>query len=102
MRSDFNQKVWSALKLIPRGRVATYKEIARFIGNFKAARAVGQACGRNSKAPRVPCHRVVKSDGGLGGYNGGVKKKIYLLKKEGLKIVKSKIENFKKKKFEFI
>lgn len=98
---EFNQKVWAALKLIPRGRVATYKELAEFIGKPKAARAVGNACGRNPNAPAVPCHRAVKSDGSLGGYNGGVNKKIYLLKKEGLKIVKGKIENFREKKFEF-
>lgn len=102
MRLDFNEKVWSALKLIPRGRVVTYKEIASFIGSPKAARAVGSACGRNPNAPAVPCHRAVKSDGSLGGYSGGVKRKIYLLKKEGLKIVKGKIENFREKRFEFM
>lgn len=99
--ADFKQKVWAALKLIPRGRVATYKEIAEFIGRPKAARAVGSACGKNSDAPRLPCHRVVKSDGGLGGYSGGANKKIYLLKKEGLKIKRGKIENFREKRFEF-
>lgn len=100
--ADFKQKVWAALKLIPRGRVTTYKEIAEFIGRPKAARAVGNACGKNPDAPLVPCHRVVKNDGSLGGYSGGVKQKIYLLKKEGLKIVKGKIENFREKRFEFI
>lgn len=100
--ADFKQKVWAALKLIPRGRVATYKEIAKFIGSPKAARAVGNACGKNLDAPRVPCHRVVKSDGGLGGYSGGVKRKIYLLKKERVKIKRGKMENFKEKRFEFI
>lgn len=102
MRSvDFKNKVWAALKLIPRGRVATYKEIAEFIGRPKAARAVGAACGKNLNAPRVPCHRVVKNGGRLGGYSGGIKQKIYLLKKEGLKIANGKIENFREKKFEF-
>lgn len=100
--AEFNQKVWAALKLIPRGRVTTYKELAEFIGKPKAARAVGNACGRNLKAPRVPCHRVVKSGGGLGGYSGGVKWKIYLLKKEGIRIKRGKIESFAEKKFEFI
>lgn len=100
--AEFNQMVWAALKLIPRGRVATYKEIAKFIGRPKAARSVGAACGKNPNAPAAPCHRVVKSDGSLGGYSGGVNKKIYLLKKEGLKIVKGKIENFKEKRFEFM
>lgn len=99
--AEFNQRVWAALKLIPRGRVTTYKEIARFIGRPKGARAVGQACGRNLNAPRVPCHRVVKSDGRIGGYNGGVKKKIELLKREDIKVVNNKIENFSSKKFRF-
>lgn len=98
---EFNQKVWAALKLIPRGRVTTYKELAEFIGKPKAARAAGNACGRNLNAPRVPCHRVVKSGGGLGDYSGGVKRKIYLLKKEGIRIKRGKIESFTEKKFEF-
>ncbi len=94
--SSFNKKVWAELKLIPRGRVTTYKEIANFIGKPKAARAVGNACGQNPNAPAVPCHRVIKSDGSLGGYSGGAKKKIELLKKEGIEIVNGKIKNFKK------
>ena len=98
---EFNKKVWQALKKIPCGRVATYKELAEYLSRPKAARAVGNACGKNPDAPRVPCHRVVKSDGGLGGYSGGAKQKIDLLKKEGLKIVNGKIENFIEKKFEF-
>ena len=69
MRSaGFNKKVWLALKLIPRGRVTTYKELAKYLGKPKAARSVGNACGKNPDAPRVPCHRVVRSDGRLGGY----------------------------------
>lgn len=99
--ADFDKEVWAALKLIPRGRVTTYKEIAKFIGRPKAARAVGNACGRNPWAPKVPCHRVVKSDGSLGGYSGGARKKIYLLKKEGVKTVNGKIEKFREKKFKF-
>lgn len=98
---NFKNKVWAALKLIPRGQVTTYKEIADFLGRPKAARAVGAACGRNPNAPHIPCHRAVKSNGRLGGYSGGIKRKIYLLKKEGLKIVNGKIENFREKKFEF-
>ena len=64
---EFNKKVWAALKLIPRGRVTTYKELAKYLGKPKAARAVGNACGANPDAPRVPCHRVVRSDGRLDG-----------------------------------
>lgn len=99
--SEFKERVWAALKLIPRGRVTTYKEIAKFIGQPKAARDVDNACGRNQQAPKIPCHRAVKSDGRLGGYAGGVKRKIELLKKEGIKIVNGKIKNFREKKFEF-
>ena len=65
---EFNKKVWLALKLIPRGRVTTYKELAKYLGKPKAARSVGNACGKNPDAPRAPCHRVVRSDGRLGGY----------------------------------
>jgi len=92
---DFDKKVWAALKLIPCGRITTYKEIAKYLGRPKAARAVGNACGRNPNAPSVPCHRVVKSDGRIGGYAGGVKKKINLLKKERIEIIKDRIKIFK-------
>ncbi len=99
--SSFNKKVWAALKLIPRGRVTTYKELAKYLGRSRAARAVGNACGANPNAPRVPCHRVIKSDGNLGGYAGGMKKKICLLKKEGVKIDKGKVIEFKEKIYRF-
>lgn len=99
---ELDKKVWQALKKIPRGRVTTYKEIAEYLGRPRAARAVGNACKRNPDAPVVPCHRVVKSDGGLGGYAGGVKKKIELLAKEGVKVDKSKkVAEFKKKIYRF-
>lgn len=97
----FNYKVWRALKLIPRGRVTTYKEIAEYLGMPKAARAVGNACGKNPNAPDVPCHRVVKSNGRLGGYGGGVKEKTGLLKKEDIKIFKGGVEDFKNKIYRF-
>jgi methylated-DNA-[protein]-cysteine S-methyltransferase len=99
--TEFNKKVWQALKKIPRGRVTTYKEIVRYLDRPGAARAVGNACGKNPDAPRTPCHRVVKSDGRLGGYAGGLKKKITLLKKEGIKMEKGKVEEFKKKIYRF-
>ena len=100
---NFNQKVWDALKLVPRGKVTTYKELARYLKNPKAARAVGNACGKNPFAPKTPCHRAVKSDGSLGGYSGGggLKKKIKLLKEEGLKIDRGKINDFKDKIYRF-
>ena len=98
---NFNQKVWQVLKLIPRGRVTTYKELAEYLGKPKAARAVGNACGKNPDAPAVPCHRVIKSDGQLGGYGGGAKRKIKLLKSEGMKVEKGKVKEFKKKIYRF-
>lgn len=101
MAVSFNEQVWRALKLIPRGRVTTYKEIARYLRKPKAARAVGNACGKNPDAPAAPCHRVVKSGGSLGGYSGGggLKKKIYLLKKEGVEMKNGKVARLEKKFF---
>lgn len=84
--SEFERKVWQATKKITKGKVATYAQIARAIGCPKAARAVGNALNKNPYAPSVPCHRVIRSDGRLGGYAGGVKKKKEMLEKEGFKI----------------
>lgn len=98
---EFNRKVWGVLKIIPAGRVVTYKAIAEFIGSPNAARAVGNACNLNPDAPKVPCHRVVKSDGSLGGYAYGLKKKIALLMKEGVKVEKARVKNFKKVIYRF-
>ena len=73
---------------IPKGKVKTYKEVAIGIKMPKAARAVANACGKNPYAPRVPCHRVIRSDGSLGGFSapGGIKAKIKMLKKEGFSL----------------
>ncbi len=70
---------------IPKGKVKTYKEVAIGINKPKAVRAVANACGKNPYAPKVPCHRVISSDGSLGGFSapGGIKAKKKLLKKEG-------------------
>ncbi len=86
--TDFQKKVWLELTKIPKGKVLTYKELAKKIGKPLAVRAVANAVGANPLAPYIPCHRVVRSDGGLGGYSGkgGVKTKIKLLLKEGVKI----------------
>ncbi len=78
----FQQRVWQALRAIPPGRTATYAEIARAIGMPKAARAVALACGANPIAVAVPCHRVVRQDGGLSGYRWGVARKRALLDRE--------------------
>ena len=87
----FDEKVLDLTKKIPRGKVTTYKEIARKLGT-KAYRAVGNALNKNKDAPKVPCHRVIKSDGDIGGYSKGVNKKIRLLKKEGITITGDKID----------
>ncbi|MBI3553867.1 MAG: MGMT family protein [Elusimicrobia bacterium] len=81
----FYQAVWKACAQIPKGQVRTYGWIAKKIGKPQAARAVGQALGRNPFAPAVPCHRVVGANGALTGYSaaGGVAKKRRMLLKEG-------------------
>ena len=82
--TKFQIKVWNYLKKIPKGEVRTYLQVAKAIGYPKASRAVANACGKNPYAPIIPCHRVIRSDGGLGGYSGigGIKKKLELLKSE--------------------
>ena len=84
--TKFQLKVWSYLKKIPRGKVKTYSEVAKSIGKPLAVRAVANAIGKNPLAPQIPCHRVIRSDGSLGGYSGkgGIKTKRLLLKKEGV------------------
>ena len=78
----FQHRVWDALRQIPAGSTASYAEIARAIGAPKAVRAVAGACAANLLAVAIPCHRVVKSDGSLSGYRGGVERKRALLAKE--------------------
>ena len=78
----FQQRVWQALRAIPAGSMASYAEIAERIGAPKAVRAVAQACAANSLAVAIPCHRVVRNDGGLSGYRWGVERKRALLARE--------------------
>ena len=86
--TPFQQKVWAALQTIPRGEVRTYTDIAVQIGHPSSARAVANACGKNPYAPEVPCHRVIRSDGSIGGYSaeGGSEKKRAMLREEGVHI----------------
>jgi len=86
--TKFQLKVWSYLKKIPKGSVITYSQVAKSIGKPFAVRAVANAIGKNPYAPKIPCHRVIRSDGSLGGYSGkgGVKRKKFLLKKEGVSL----------------
>ena len=82
----FQKSVWTELSKIKKGEVVSYKELARRIGKPKAVRAVANAVGANPLPVKIPCHRVVRSDGTIGGYSGsgGVKTKLKLLKKEGV------------------
>ena len=84
--TQFQKDVWEAIDKIPFGETRTYKELASSIGHPKAYRAVANACGKNPNPVRTPCHRVISSDGTIGGYSGkgGIKKKKALLKKEGI------------------
>jgi AraC family transcriptional regulator of adaptative response/methylated-DNA-[protein]-cysteine methyltransferase len=78
----FQHRVWDALRRIPAGSTASYAEIANAIGAPGSARAVARACASNRIAVAIPCHRVVRSDGSLSGYRGGVDRKRALLAKE--------------------
>ena len=86
--TKFQLKVWNYLKTIPKGTVKTYKQVAIAIKSPKSARAVANACGKNPYAPKIPCHRVIRSDGALGGYSGrgGIKTKLRLLRSENFDI----------------
>lgn len=98
----FYDLVYEKLKKVPKGKVISYKELARAL-NSKAYRAVGTAMRLNPYAPKVPCHRVVKSNGELGNFSGegGVKAKIKLLQKEGIKVKNNRIVDFEKVLFKF-
>ena len=86
--TKFQIKVWKYLISIPKGSVRTYKQVANAINCPKAARAVANACAKNPYAPKIPCHRVIRSDGGLGGYSGkgGIRQKLKLLRSEKVSI----------------
>ena len=88
--TEFQEKVYSAVKLIPTGKVSTYKHLAEHL-SCKSFQAIGQALKKNPYAPEVPCHRVIKSDLSIGGYFGAIEgdeitKKISLLKSEGIEL----------------
>ena len=84
--TKFQLKVWKYLKKIPKGQIRTYSDVAKAINKPKSVRAVANAIGKNPCAPKIPCHRVVRSDGSLGGYSGkgGINTKRKLLKSEGI------------------
>jgi methylated-DNA-[protein]-cysteine S-methyltransferase len=80
--TEFQRRVWASLREIPYGETISYGELARWVGNPKASRAVGLANGRNPVAIVVPCHRVIGADGSLTGYGGGLDRKVWLLEHE--------------------
>lgn len=85
--TEFQRKVWERLREIPRGRVVSYGDLAEeMAGGPDAARAVGGAVGSNPLPIVIPCHRVVRSDGGLGGFGGGLPRKVALLRLEGVDV----------------
>ena len=86
--TEFQLKVWAYLRKIPRGSVRTYSQVAKGIGKPLAIRAVANAIGKNPYAPKIPCHRVIRSDGSLGGYSGRgrIKQKLRLLRSEKVAI----------------
>ena len=92
LSKTFDQRCYELLLQIPKGKVTTYREIAHALGT-KAYRAVGQAMNRNPNLVKVPCHRVVKSNGEVGGYAQGEIEKIKLLLEEGINLRKNKIMN---------
>ena len=104
---SFNEKIYGLLRKVPKGKVTTYKILAEAAGT-RAYRAVGQAMRCNPYAPAVPCHRVVASNGSIGGFQGSkntngkeIKRKIMMLRKEGINIKDNKIADFEKVLFGF-
>ncbi|HUL38705.1 MAG TPA: MGMT family protein [Methanomassiliicoccales archaeon] len=93
-------RVYALLRQVPAGRVTTYGALAKAAGIPKSARLVGAIMRGNPDAPRVPCHRVVKSDGGIGGYSGSaaenIRKKVSMLESEGVKVRNGKVVDFER------
>ena len=99
-KSSFPQQVYKLTRLVPKGKVSTYSAIARALKNKKAARAVGNALNHNPYAPQVPCHRVIRANGEVGGFASGSRRKAAILKKEGV-IIKNNRINLDKYGYEF-
>jgi len=91
--SDFKARVMAAVRRIPRGRVATYGDIAGLAGSPRAWRAVGTIM-RETRDPATPCHRVIAAGGGLGGYGGNLQLKRELLRAEGLEVGMTRVRDF--------
>ena len=98
--TPFAKRCYQALRKVPYGRVTTYAALAAYLGT-KAYRAVGTAMKNNPDAPYVACHRVVLSNGCIGGYNAGTSRKIELLKQEGIEVAGGRIVDFKTRLYRF-
>jgi len=96
MVTPFQKRVYDKLLEVPRGKVTTYRDLAHAIGT-RGYRAVGTALNKNPFAPSVPCHRVVNSDGSIGGFASGCADKIAILQEEGVNVAGSKIVDFRDK-----
>lgn len=100
MKESFNESCYKILRKVPKGKVTTYKEIARALRS-RAYRAVGSAMNKNPYSPGVPCHRVIKSNGEVGGFAKGINAKVKLLKSEGIIIDKKNFIDLKKYLYKF-
>jgi methylated-DNA-protein-cysteine methyltransferase related protein len=94
MNSTFFKRVYDITKRIPKGKVATYRQVAMLAGSPKAYRAVGMALKCNPDIKNIPCHRVIGSDGYMHGYslNNGINSKIELLKSEGIEVINNRVD----------
>lgn len=88
---SFRERIFQVVKKIPQGSFLTYKEVARLAGKPKAWRTVGNILNKNPEPIKIPCHRVIRSNGEVGGYRLGTKRKIALFKKEGIIIKNGKV-----------
>ena len=100
MNKNFNKRCYEKLILIPEGMISTYAELAKSLDS-KAYRAVGNAMSNNPHPISVPCHRIIRSDGSLGGYALGINKKIQLLNAEGVIIKNNQVVGYKNKLYRF-
>lgn len=99
--TEFEQVLYEKLKEVPKGCLTTYGDLALAVGRPSSARAVGNAMNKNPFAPTVPCHRVVRSDGQIGGFAQGTNSKIKLLKKEGIEIKNNRVSDLSQVLFKF-
>ena len=95
------QDVYVLLSIIPPGKVSTYGDIAKALGHPKAARAIGRIIANNPNPISIPCHRVVKSNGEIGGFAYGEQRKTEILEKEGIKFQNRIVENFEEQRLSF-